>query len=72
MELILVIGLIPLLNCLCGLITGKMYYFYKTQNEFLGSVKIVSRDETPVGFWVFFLITLSFGVFVLYFMQTRF
>lgn len=71
-QLVMLIGIVPLILCFVGLTTGKMYYFFKEQGEFIGSVKSVSRDANPIGFWIFFCVTLGFGSYALYFFKTNF
>ncbi|MEQ8860343.1 MAG: hypothetical protein RIC56_17020 [Pseudomonadales bacterium] len=63
MELIIyLMSGVAILNCVVGLLTGSMYFFFKAPDEFIGSVRAVSRTDMPMAFWVFFVVTLSFGV----------
>lgn len=70
--LIILTGGLALANCVCGILTGKMYYFFKAPDEFVGAVRTVSRADLPAAFWVFFTVTMAFGAFVMHFGYTKF
>jgi len=73
MQLVIyTIGGTALANCLIGLMTGKMYYFFKAPDEFIGAVRTVDRSDIPAAFWIFFVITLAFGMFAVRFAHTNF
>ena len=71
-NLLFLMGGVLLVNCVLGLATGKIYYFFKAQTEFIGSVRSISRHDTPIPFWIFFTATAAFGGYVLYFARTSF
>ena len=69
--LLYLVAAVPLLSCGYGLVSGQIIYFSKRPDEFLGSIKTVSRSETPVGFWSLFALNLAFGLAVSYFIATE-
>ena len=69
---ILTIGATALANCALGLVKGKMYFFFKAPDEFIGAVRTIERSSVPAFFWIFFAVTLAFGIFMIRFAQTNF
>ncbi len=71
-SVIYLMGAVTLLNCGYGLLAGRMYYFFKAPDEFIGSMKFIDRQDNPLFFWIFMVLTAAFGTYLILWTQQNF